>query len=95
MRLVPFRYELAVNVKRNSKLKDKFSSRASVKITGIMPHRKVQSVTIGANTYTRNNKFREPTGEPFKGIVIRNGTQISMTFAASQPLTARIKINKK
>ena len=95
MRLVPFRYELAVSVKKNSKLKDKFSSRASVKVTEIMPHRKVQSVTIGANTYTRNNKFREPTGETFRGIVIRNGTQISMTFAASQPLTARIKINKK
>lgn len=92
MRLVPFKYELSARVKKNSKLKDKFSKNASVKVIDIIPNKKIQSFTIGSNTYTKENKFLDGGGKPFQGV-IRNGTQISMTFTSAEPLSAKIKIN--
>lgn len=92
MRLVPFKHELTATVKKNSKLKDKFSKKASVKVVSVTPNKKIQSFSVGSNTYTKENKFLDGGGKPFTGV-IRNGTQISMTFTASEPLSAKININ--
>ena len=92
MRIVPFKRELSATVKKNSKLKDKFSKNASVKVISVIPNKKIQSYSIGQKTYTKENKFLDDSGKPFQDV-IRNGTQISMTFTSSDPLSAKIKVN--
>lgn len=90
--LVTHRYALSASIKKNSKLINKWGKKANVKVESIEPHNRIQSYTIGSKTYTRNNHFLDSDGKPFTGI-IRNGTQISMTFTSSEPLSAKIKIN--
>ena len=92
MRIVPFKRELSATVKKNSKLKDKFSKNASVKVISVIPNKKIQSFSIGQKTYTKENKFLDDSGKPFQDV-IRNGTQISMTFTSSDPLSAKINVN--
>lgn len=92
IRLVPYKHELSATVKKNSKLKDKFSKKASIRVVNIAPNKKIQSFSVGSNTYTKANKFLDANGKPFTGV-IRNGTQISMTFTTSEPLSSKININ--
>lgn len=92
MRLVPYRRELSASIKKNTKVKDRFSKKSNIKVTRIIPNKKVQSYTIGDKTYTKDNQFKDAFGKEFQGIV-RNGTRIQMTFSSGYPLSCRIEIN--
>lgn len=92
MTLIPFKYPLSCTAKKASKLKHKFGKKAKIHISGITVHRRVETFTIGAKTYARQNGFKDGKGKEFSGD-ITSGKTIKMTFNGAPPLECKIDIN--
>ncbi len=90
MTLIPYTYALDCTAKKRSKIINKLTGRrCKIWVNNLSPDRHIESITIGANTYTRANGFNDGEGKPFEGLIV-NGTPIRLTFTNRLPLDCNI-----
>ena len=90
MTLIPYTYTLDCSAKKRSKIINKLTGkRCKIWVYNLSPDRHIDSITIGANTYTRANGFNDGEGKPFEGLIV-NGTPIRLTFTNRLPLDCNI-----
>lgn len=92
--VIPIYSALTLNVKEETRLYQRFSKSASIRVDSIdKPKSTVSSFSIRGMEYSSGNGFKNSLGNSFNGV-ITDGTRISVTFNdGSGTIRGIIKIN--